>query len=69
MIIVTEVYLLCLGNLSGIYIHELKVQTLDEQRHNGKEKEETKEFTLASVGTKSESESICAAFWDAIWVV
>lgn len=27
------------------------------------------EFTLACVGTKGKSESICATFWDAIWIV
>lgn len=29
----------------------------------------TNEFTLASVGTQGEPESICATLWDAIWVV
>lgn len=34
-----------------------------------KTKNKTNEFTLASVGTQGEPESICATLWDAIWVV
>lgn len=50
------------------------IQAAGQWRHNKrreekKNKKKTNEFTLASVGTQGEPESICAALWDAIWVV
>lgn len=40
-----------------------------QQQRKEKKQKKTNEFTLARVGTQGEPESICAAFWDAIWIV
>lgn len=40
-----------------------------QQRRKEEKQKKTNEFTLARVGTQGEPESICAAFWDAIWIV
>ena len=45
------------------------VKTVGTTRGKVKWAKKTSEFTLASVGTQGESESICATLWNAIWVV
>lgn len=61
---------------SSVLIYFMKSRLRSRPGANGgitrekvRKTKKTNEFTLATVGTQGEPESICATLWDAIWVV